>query len=118
MSIKRKALRQREWIIYIRPYYINKDITIWYSGVPKAGIISDLGNTSGTDNATALKGVGEGMEVGTKMEYDKGGWVIWYKTNSFQKLREKYKEILEKTGSDNIRVAEMLPVDILVSPLS
>lgn len=119
MSINRKALRQREWIILVRPYHINpKGVKIWYTGVPKAGMVSDLGNTSGTDTAQALKGVGEGMESGTQMEYDKGGWVVWYKTNSFVKLREKYRELLDIAGADNVRVTEMLPVDILVTPLS
>lgn len=115
---KRTALRQREWVIMIRPYYKKSGkFIIWYDGVPKAGSSSDLGEI-GQDSATALKGVGEGMEVGSKMEYDDGGWVIWYKTNSFNKLRLKYKEILTETGSENIRVLELLPVDTLVTPLT
>ena len=120
MSIKRKALRQREWIILVRPYYLSKSGSrIWYTGVPKAGIRTDLGDTNASyDTATALKGVGEGMETGSKMDYDKGGWTIWYKTNSFVKLREKYRELLDVAGADNVRVVEMLPVDILVTPLS
>lgn len=115
---KRTALRQREWVIMIRPYHTKGNITIWYDGVPKAGSNTDLGATSGTDTPTALKGIGEGMEATSKMQYDKGGWVIWYKTNSFNKLRLKYKEILADTGSDNIRVMEILPVDTLVTPLT
>lgn len=116
---KRTALRQREWVIMTRPYYVKDNkFTVWYSGVPKAGLTSDLGATTGMDVATNLKGVGEGMEVGSKMEYDEGGWVIWYKTNSFNKLRLKYKEILTRTGSENIRVMELLPVDTLVTPLT
>lgn len=115
--IKRKALRQREWLIMIRPYYVKGQATVWYAGVPKAGLTTDLGAV-GTDTATALKGVGEGMEAGTKMTYDEGGWVIWYKTSSFPKLKIKYKEILEKTGSDNVRIMELLPVDTLITPLT
>lgn len=117
--VKRTALRQRQFIIMIRPYYDKGSFKVWYSGVPKAGVKTDLGNSlADYDTATPLKGIGEGMEVGSKMEYDKGGWIIWYQTNSFQKLKIKYKEILAITGSENVRVLEMLPVDTLVTPLT
>lgn len=117
MAIKRKALRQREWIIYIRPYWVDKASRIYYTGIPKVGYTSDMGKT-GTDTATPIKGVGEGMEQGSTMEYDEGVWVVWYKTNSFVKAREKYREIIEVAGAEYVRVVEMLPVDMMATPIS
>lgn len=117
MSIKRKALRQREWVIYARPYFVKNNGRTYYTGVPKVGSVADMGNT-GQDTAVAIKGVGEGMELNSKMEYDEGVWVVWYKTNSLPKLKEKYREILDIAGADHVRVVEMLPVDIMVTPIS
>lgn len=119
MAVNRKALRQREWVIYIRPYYVKgaNNSRVYYTGDPKVGNVTDMGNT-GQDTAVAIKGVGEGMELGTKMEYDKGTWVLWYKSNSFQKTKEKYREILALAGADYVRVVENLPVDVLITPNS
>lgn len=117
------ALRQREWAIFIRPYYLQdtssgKPIRINYEGVPKAGRRSDLGDKDSDDIATPLLGVGEGMKHNSTLPYDEGGWVMWYKTTSFVKLREKYKECLTQVGKEMTRVVEIIPVDILVTPLS
>ena len=113
-------LRQRTWAIFIRPYFnramSGNVVRIDYKGVPKAGYVSDLGYI-GVDTATRLLGNGEGGTDGNaKMET--GGWTMWYSGTSFKQLREKYKEILQKTSKDNIRVVEMINVDTLITPIS
>ena len=111
------ALRQREWVIYIRPYYTKSSggstFRIDYANTPRAGRTGDLGYTTGQNTASSLKGVGEGGG-----DCDTGGWVMWYKTSSFKKLREKYKEILQLTSAQNIRIAEIINVDTMITPIS
>lgn len=110
------ALRQREWAIYIRPYHTRtisgNVVRIDFTGTPKAGR-RDVGETSGTNTAIDLKGNGEG---GGKV--DTGGWTMWFKTTSFKLLREKYKEALQQTSAEQLRVVEIMNVDTLVTPLS
>lgn len=113
------ALRQREWSILIRPYYDKKSYRIDYEGVPKAGIKSDLGDTLAKyDIATPLKGVGEGMSPNDTLPIEEGGWVMWYKTTSFSKLREKYKECLGQVAKEMVRIVEIIPVDTMITPIS
>ena len=113
-------LRQRTFAIFIRPYFNRamggNVVRIDYKGVPKAGNASDLGFV-GVNTATALSGNGEGgTESNAIMET--GGWTMWYTGTSFKQLREKYKEILQQTSKDNIRVVEMINVDTLITPIS
>lgn len=112
-------LRQRTWAIFIRPYY-NRSmggglVRIEYKGVPKAGYRSDLGFTTGQDTAIALLGNGEGGTDGTA-EMELGGWTMWYTSTSFDQVRDKYKEILKHTAKDNVRIVEMLPTDMIITP--
>ena len=113
------TLRQREWVILTRPYYYDAQTqtNIFYDKVPKCGWSSDLGKT-GPNTATALVGVNEGMETGSNMPIDKGGWVMWYKTNSFPKLREKYRKCLDFYPREHTRIIEIIPADIMVTPVS
>lgn len=113
----KKTLRQRTWAIYTRPYFLSKSgEAVVYTGIPKAGATSDMGESAGTDSAKLLKGVNEGKELTSTMPYETGGWVQWYKTGSFIKLKEKYKELSEKVGSQHIQVVEIIPIDTLVTP--
>lgn len=113
-------LRQRTWAIMIRPYHNRalggSTVRIDYKGAPKAGRSSDLGYT-GSDYATRLLGNGEGGTDGTAI-METGGWTMWYSSTSFKKVRQKYKEILSQTAKENIRVVEMIPTDLLVTPIS
>ena len=113
------ALRQREWSILIRPYYVDsrKNVT-YYDKVPKAAKVADFGDGQTPDTPVALKGNAEGMEIGSTLPIDEGGWVVWYVTTSFPKLREKYKECLNTVPKQYIRVMEMIPVDTMVTPIS
>ena len=110
------ALRQREWAIMIRPYYMkvmgSNRVRIDYVGTPQAGRSRDLGYT-GTNSATDLKGAGEGGG-----DCDTGGWTMWYKDTSFKRLREKYKDLLQETTKENIRIVEVINVDTLITPIS
>ena len=111
------ALRQREWAILIRPYYMKDNIRINYTGTPKAGYSSDLGYNS-TNTATELSGEAEGMDEEDTLPIEKGGWVLWYKTISYEKLRRKYKECLDTIGKEHTRIVEMIPTDIMITPFS
>ena len=109
------ALRQREWVIFIRPYHKRSSsgisYKIDYDGTPMANR-SALGYT-GSSSPMALNGAGEGGG-----ETDKGGWVMWLKTSSFKHLREKYKELLKDTPVQHIRVTELINVDTMITPIS
>lgn len=112
------ALRQRTWVILLRPYYNSaSDTKLHYAGVPKAGLKTDLGIATDYDTMVALKGVGEGMEEGG-IEVDKGGWVMWYATTSYPLLREKYKQCLEEHAMEHTRIVEVVPVDTMVTPIA
>lgn len=113
------ALRQRTWGILVRPYYQDGEMVVHYSGVPKAGIKSDLGSTNASyDTAKALKGNLEGMEEWNTVPADKGGWTMWYATTSYEKIKEKYKECLETHPKGHTRIVEIMPVDTMITPIS
>lgn len=109
----RKSLKQRTWCIYIRPYQKNGEEKVYYTGQPKT-----TKTEGGQAQAVSLYGEGEGKPVDSTMPYDKGGWVMWYKTNSFNLLREKYTELLKSCPREHTRVMELVEVDLLVTPLS
>lgn len=111
-------LKQREWVIFIRPYYQNSGgNNIYYKGTPKADK-RDFGEKSSSNDIVDLKGIAEGMEIGNSMPINEGGWVMWYKTTSFTKLREKYKECLTLVGKEMTTVVEIIPIDTMVTPIS
>lgn len=113
------ALRQRQWMIMIRPYYTNDEgYDLYYTGTPKAGKSKDLGSNSSINTAEELKGNGEGMEANNTLPIDGGGWVVWYTTTSFAKVREKYKECLITVGRQHTKIVEVIPADTLVTPIS
>lgn len=109
------ALRQRTWSILIRPYHIRNEFITHYTGTPKASG-SDVGLTGSTN--VSLEGEGEGMEDWNTVGTDEGGWVMWYTTTSYPRLREKYGECLKTHPSNMVRIVELMPVDIMVTPRS
>lgn len=108
-------LRQRTWAIFIRPYYmLNGRIRIDYLGAPKAAD-SDVGTPQPRGYAVTLRGNGEGGSDSTA-EIEVGGWTMWYISTSFDQIRDKYKDILKETSKENIRIVEMLPTDMIITP--
>ena len=113
------AVAQRTWMILIRPYYGNGAKSIYYTGVPKAGIKSDLNNPlADYDIATKLDGSGVGMENWNTIPIDDGGWTEWYVTTSYDRLREKYKECLKIHAKEYTRIVEVISTDIMITPMS
>lgn len=112
------ALRERTWMILIRPYYGSGGKTNYYTGTPKAGLVSDLGASTGQDLATALKGNEAGMEAWNQLDIDKGGWTAWYVTTSYDRLLEKYKECLVSHAKEFTRVVEVIPTDFIITPFA
>lgn len=112
------ATRQRTWMILFRPYYGKDEKIMFYTNVPKAGAKSDLGMDSQYDVATTLKGNKEGMEEWNTMPIDGGGWVAYYTTTSPERLKEVYRECINKYGQQYTRVVEVLPFDIAITPFA
>lgn len=103
-------LRQRKWIIWIRPRYSTKDDGVTtYSGVPYAPSLSG-------GSYTSLSGMGAGMEENSSVEYKKGCYVQWYATTSFVKLKQKYKELLDIQPNSTIIITEEIPMDTIIYP--
>lgn len=108
-------LKQRIWVIMIRPYETESDTEMYYTGVPKASP-GDFGQ-SGTGTVN-LKGNNEGQPSNSTIETTDGGWVDWFTTTSYPKLRMKYREALQTIPSQHVRVAEINPMDMEATPKS
>ena len=107
------SLRQREWAIYMRPYYMRGTTRIDYTGAPKASD-SDVLTDRPRGVSVTLRGDAEGND-----RADNGSWVMYYKTNSFKKLREIYKDLLEQdVNAKHLRVAEIVDVSMMITPIS
>lgn len=108
------ALKQREWAIYIRPYYKSNTFgRVEWVGTARAGRRDVGASTTGMNTAIDLSGEGEG---GGKT--DDGSWVMWYKGSSFKELKQKYNELLEDVNKESIRVVEIFELDTIVTPLT
>lgn len=111
------ALRQRTWSILIRPFHTTKNGFIThYTDVPLASRVRLGQYTSGTDTLVELEGVGGGMEDWNTVGTDEGGWVMWYTTTSYPRLREKYGECVKTHPRDMVRIVELMPIDVMVTP--
>ena len=104
-------LRQRTWAIFIRSYYLTSGARLYDGGDRIYGSYPVVGG------GVPGRGNGEGGFDGTaKMKT--GSWTMWYTGDSFKKVRQKYKELLDVTPKEYIMVTEIIPADTLVTPLT
>ena len=112
------ALRQRQWVIYTRPFYENSSTKnkVFYDEKPKASN-ADVGLTgSGMVELTTFTIPG-GVNLSTPA-LDGGGWVVSFRSYSISEVKNAYKELLKTFPSDYIRITEEIPFDTMITPIS
>lgn len=112
------ALRQRQWVIYTRPFYENSSTKnkVFYDKKPKAST-ADVGLTgSGVVELTTFIIPG-GVNLSTPA-LDGGGWVVSFRSYSISEVKNAYKELLKTFPSDYIRITEEIPFDTMITPIS
>ena len=110
------ALRQRQWVIYTRPYNKVGDQKIFYTGMPAA----DAGKVGERERAGTVKNLSilqPGISGVTKTG-DDGGWVVSFRSYSISEVKQAYKELLKDLPSDFIRITEEIPFDTMITPIS
>lgn len=112
------ALRQRQWVIYTRPFYENSSTKnkIFYDKKPKA-TNPDVGLTgAGTVELKAFVIPG-GVNLSSP-DLDGGGWVVSFRSYSIAEVKNAYKELLKTFPSNYIRITEEIPFDTMITPIS
>jgi hypothetical protein len=112
------ALRQRQWVIYTRPFYENPSNKnkVFYDKKPKVAN-SDVGiQGTGVVELTTLT-ISGGATLNTPA-LDDGGWVVSFRSYSISEVKNAYKELLKTFPSDYIRITEEIPFDTMITPIS
>ena len=114
------ALRQRQWVIYTRPFYENSSTKnkIFYDKKPKANG-ADVGLTYSGYAAVELEAfvISGGVNLSSP-DLDGGGWVVSFRSYSIAEVKNAYKELLKTFPSDYIRITEEIPFDTMITPIS
>lgn len=95
----KKALRQKTWAVFIKPYTMYKNVAF-----PVEGVVKATPPCNGNDT-TALGGV---------------AWMLYKQTTSFPVMREIIREIMDDLGYNkaDFMVVEVIPTDYMVTPLA
>lgn len=107
------ALRQRQWVIYTRPYGDNRGQKVFYTKTPKAATADILGQGTGVVDVKPITVLG-----GVNNISDSGGWVVSFRSYSISEVKRAYKELLKEIPSDYIRITEEIPFDTMIIPIS
>lgn len=104
------AIRQEQYTIYIKPYIETTvdsiNTKIFLSSNSSLYIANSTSESSSCKHSLSLK----------KKDTDGEFWVSCYSSNSLDKTRVKYKELLNEVGQENLYVGKSVPEDIIVTP--
>lgn len=104
------AIRQEKYTIYTRPYIKSR------LGQVQVNIYADKNTDFFTDNPLST-GVGCTHLQIAKKEGEEC-WVSFYSSNSLEKIRGKYKELIENLGEGYVKVEKNVPIDTIITPKS
>lgn len=112
------ALRQRQWVIYTRPFYNDTQTNskLFYTNIPKAAP-SDFGKI-GTSPLTLSIFTISGGVTPVNSALDAGSWVVSFRSYSITEVKKAYKELLKTFPADYIRITEEIPFDTMITPIS
>ena len=111
------SLRQRTWAIYVRPWYETTTATDEQLFIPYTGRI--IAMEQEVSPCSPCPGEEPGIVQLKGDEFGEvGAWAVYYRTNSFHKIREVYNIILEFYSTVNIRVVEEVDMNTIVTPLT
>ena len=101
------AIRQEKYVIYVRPH-----IKTTYDNVPV---------TIFADSSTSLfiidpKSDADCPHISLQKKPDEEFWIAYYYDNSLDKIRVKYKELIDDLGEEYVKVQKNVPTDTLIKP--
>lgn len=104
------AIRQEEFQIWRRANLKIGQNTIVYLGKDTEFFMQNpLHSTQGGCDQLKIEKIDDIEESG-------GLWEMVFTSNSIDKTRAKYKELLQKIGQEYLRVEKKIPKDILITP--
>lgn len=112
------ALRQRQWVIYTRPFYNDTQTNskLFYTQIPKAAP-SDFGKIGSYPLTLSIFTVSGGVTLANSV-LDAGSWVVSFRSYSITEVKNAYKELLKTFPADYIRITEEIPFDTMITPIS
>ncbi|MFR4987445.1 MAG: hypothetical protein ACLUCH_08640 [Lachnospirales bacterium] len=104
------AIRQEQYAIYVRPYVeVSSKINIFLDKGMAIYMPDPLQKIQGsTCNHKKIEGANT----------ENGIWFLVFESMSLDKIRAKYKELIETIGKDYIKVEKKVPMDALITPIS
>ena len=112
------ALRQRQWVIYTRPFYDDTETNskLFYTNIPKA-VTFDFGKIGSYPLTLSIFTVPGGVTLANSA-LDASSWVVSFRSYSITEVKNAYKELLKTFPVDYIRITEEIPFDTMITPIS
>lgn len=111
-------LLQRVFMVLVRPYYLHNSNKVFYKDMIYGPTIPESSNNqryslttnnpSGTNNSPHPLN-----EYGT---YKADPWFLHSTYTSYEAMKESLKDLIKEYGTENVRCANYIPVDYVVTP--
>ena len=105
------AIRQEEYQILARGSFKFGQLTLYADSKSDYFMANPLIKVEGGKGCNHQK-----IESLSEDKEDKGVWELVFASNSIDKTRAKYKELLQNIGQTYLKVERKIPKDILVTP--
>lgn len=103
-------LKQRTWVIYVRPCTESSGTT--------TPVTNQLGRVVVNGNETMMKPWTKAVPFSDGMSITEGCWTEWHRTRSYINLVREVRKLLKTISREDVMITELLDLDTMITPRS